>query len=111
MRYIITIEKGNNNMIDIGNRISQLRQQKGITVNRLANLAGISQSYLRDVELGKKQPTILYLSYICDALGIELKEFFSEDDPKELVNEQLLLEIEQLTPRQRNALLAFLKTI
>ena len=98
-------------MIDIGNRIRQLRQQKGITVNRLANLAGISQSYLRDVELGKKQPTILYLSYICDALGIELKDFFSEDDPKELVNEQLLHEIEQLTPRQRNALLAFLKTI
>ena len=111
MRYIITIEKGNSNMIDIGNRIRQLRQQKGITVNRLANLAGISQSYLRDVELGKKQPTILYLSYICDALGIELKDFFSEDDPKELVNEQLLHEIEQLTPRQRNALLAFLKTI
>ena len=98
-------------MIDIAKRISQLRQQKGITVNRLANKAGVSQSYLRDVELGNKQPTILYLSYICDALGIELKEFFSEDDSKEFVNEQLMHEIKQLSPTQKNALLAFLKTL
>lgn len=42
--------------MDIGARISFLRTQKNYTVNKLANMSGISQSYLRDVELGKKIP-------------------------------------------------------
>ena len=67
--------------MDIGKRIQYFRTQKNITVNKLANMAGISQSYLRDLELGKKQPTVEYLSYICDALNISLKRFFSEDEP------------------------------
>ena len=61
------------NTLNVGKRIIQLREDKGISTNKLANLAGISQSYLRDIELGNKQPTVEYLSYICDALGITLK--------------------------------------
>lgn len=38
-------------------------------------MAGISQSYLRDVELGNKNPTVEVLSYLCDALGISLLDF------------------------------------
>lgn len=34
----------------IGNRITYFRKLKGISVNKLANLAGISQSYLRNIE-------------------------------------------------------------
>ena len=40
--------------MDIAARIKFFREQKGYTVNKLANLAGISQSYLRSVELGQK---------------------------------------------------------
>lgn len=42
--------------MDIGTRISYFRNAKQYSVNRLATLAGISQSYLRDVELGKRIP-------------------------------------------------------
>lgn len=66
--------------MNVGERIKELREKRGLTVNKLANLAGISQSYLRDVELGNKNPTVETLSYFCDALGISLKEFFSEND-------------------------------
>ena len=65
--------------MNVGERIKYFREQKSITVNKLANLAGVSQSYLREIELGKKQPTIEYLEYICWALDISLKEFFSDD--------------------------------
>lgn len=66
--------------MNVGERIKYFREQKSITVNKLANLAGVSQSYLREIELGKKQPTVEYLEYICWALNISLKEFFSVDD-------------------------------
>ncbi|MBQ2420406.1 MAG: helix-turn-helix transcriptional regulator, partial [Clostridia bacterium] len=44
--------------MDIGSRITQLRKAKGISTNKLSNLAGVSQSYLREVEMGKKNPTV-----------------------------------------------------
>ena len=62
--------------MDIGKRISFFREAKGYSVNKLATLSGISQSYLRDVELGKKNPTVEILSYLCGALDISLQEFF-----------------------------------
>lgn len=66
--------------MNVGERIKYFREQKSITVNKLANIAGVSQSYLREIELGNKQPTIEYLEYICWALDISLKEFFSDDN-------------------------------
>lgn len=93
--------------MDIGKRITYFRQQKNITVNKLANMAGISQSYLRDLELGKKQPTVEYLSYICDALNISLSTFFTDE---KATNEFIFL-LNQLTEEQKNSLLAFMKSI
>ena len=39
----------------IGARIAHLREAKGLTTNRLANNCGLSQSFLRSVELGEKR--------------------------------------------------------
>jgi len=61
-------------------RILQLCGENNITINRLANLAGITQSTLNDVVRGKsKNPTIKTIYYICFGLGIELKDFFDSD--------------------------------
>ena len=48
--------------MDVGNRIKQLREAKGWTTNRLANRCGISQSFLRAVELGEKGISVENLS-------------------------------------------------
>ena len=91
--------------MNLGEKIKTLRQEKGYTVNKLANKAGISQSYLRDIELGNKQPTVEYLSYICGALNISLEEFFSEKSTDELSSL-----IKKLSPKQKDSLIDFLKT-
>ena len=54
--------------MNIAERIVELRKQKGLTTNKLANLAGISQSHLREIELGLRNPTVETLSYFCEAL-------------------------------------------
>jgi transcriptional regulator with XRE-family HTH domain len=97
--------------MDVGMRIKFLRTEKNISVNKLANLAGISQSYLRDIELGNKNPTVLLLSEICDTLGISLKEFFDEEATSGISNDPLIQQIYQLSAVQKETLLAFLKTI
>ncbi len=69
--------------MNVGNRITALREARGITTNRLANLCGLSQSFIRSVELGEKGITVESLNLICDTLKISLKDFFDvpEDTP------------------------------
>lgn len=97
--------------METGKRIKYFRTQKNYSVNKLANLAGISQSYLRDVELGNKNPTIEILSYICEALNISLKDFFDDDLPAQFKNDPLICKIYKLTPKQKKALEQFIDTI
>ncbi len=94
--------------MNVANRITYLRTAKKYSVNKLANLCGISQSYLRDVELGKKNPTVEILSIICNTLGLSLQEFFTEDESDILAKDPLIYRIYQLTPSQRTALMNFL---
>lgn len=97
--------------MNTGEQIKKFRMERGYTVNKLANLAGISQSYLRDIELGKKNPTVEILSYICDALHISLADFFNDYYHADADADPLLKEICRLSPSQKEALTNFLHTI
>lgn len=97
--------------MDIGGRIRQLREAQGWTTNFLATRCGVSQSFLRSVELGEKGISVEYLALICDALNISLKEFFDVPTAQDTPDEILHRRIQCLTPQQRAALAAFLDTI
>lgn len=96
-------------MFDIGAKLIYLREIKGITTNKLANLAGVSQSHLREIELGKKNPTVETLSYFCDALGITLSDFFNETDSD--INPFLYSAIKNLSDSQQLKLAEFINDI
>lgn len=92
--------------MDLSKRIVQLREMQGISTNKLANKAGISQSYLREIELGSKNPTIEILSYICEALNISLSHFFS--DQKCSIHPLLLSSLENLNDSEQVKLADFI---
>ena len=79
--------------MDLGKRITHFRTAKGYSVNKLANMAGISQSYLRDIELNNKNPTIEILSLLCQTLDISLQDFFNDETVDTLFKDPLLLKI------------------
>lgn len=91
-------------MFDVGARIKELRSERGLTVNGLANRAGISQSFLRDIELGNKKPTVEYLEYICEALRISLVDFFDVTDD----SDKIIRLLSKMTQSQKSALIEFL---
>lgn len=93
--------------MDVGNRIKQLREQNKYSQNYLADIAGISQTHLRRVELGTADITVGHLQLVCDALGISLKDFFNISEGQEDISAA----ISNLTPKQRNLLLEFLKSV
>ena len=93
--------------MDIGKRIAELRTKQGYSQNRFADFAGISQSHLRRIELGLADITVGHLQMICDGLGITLSEFFGENTTKDDLSDVF----SRLTPKQRQALSDFIKTI
>ncbi|EKQ51369.1 MULTISPECIES: helix-turn-helix transcriptional regulator [unclassified Clostridium] len=51
-------------------RIREVRLEKKLSQTQLAKKAGISQSYLSELESNKKSPTLRQLCKIADALGV-----------------------------------------
>lgn len=97
--------------MEVGAKLKELRELKGYTINKLANMAGVSQSYLRDIELGNKNPTISFLSLLCEQLEIRLTDFFNESSEMFLETDPLIQRIYRMTPSQRKKLLDFLNTM
>ena len=60
----------------IGARIAQLRHQRGLSQDALANLINISRSYLAEVETGKRNASIRNIARIAQGLNMTLAEFF-----------------------------------
>lgn len=97
---------------EVGKRIKYLREQKNLKKNTLANLAGVSPTYIDKLENGERCPTVEYLGYICnDGLGITLAEFFRDTNEQQELNTLVQNLIARLSPKQQAMLLELLKTI
>ena len=58
-------------------RILELCAQRGITVNRLATISGITQSTLNTIVSGRnRSTTVSTVKKLCDGLEITLRDFF-----------------------------------
>lgn len=72
----------------IRQRILRLCDERGMTINRLANLSAVPPSSLKNILYGKSQnPKILTIKMLCDGLGISLGEFFSTEEFDQLEQE------------------------
>ncbi|MDA7027356.1 helix-turn-helix domain-containing protein [Bacillus sp. CLL-7-23] len=64
----------------IGKVIRMYRKRNGYSINQLADIAGVSKSYLSKIERGvHKNPSIEFLKKISRALKIDLKELFDTE--------------------------------
>ena len=61
-----------NKLLDSDNRIGVWREYRGLTMSTLAEAAGISQSYLSDIENGKKDGSVKVLKRIAQALNTDV---------------------------------------
>ena len=61
----------------IGNRILELRREKGLSQESLANLAEVDRTYMTGVETGKRNISVQILFKIIIALGSSYKDFFN----------------------------------
>lgn len=61
-------------------RIRELCQARGVTLNGLGRLCGVTQSTLNNIVSGRNNSvTLSTIQKICDGLDMDLAEFFDSD--------------------------------
>lgn len=71
--------------LDLGARIRSLRLARGATLRQMAAEAGVTESFLSQVERGVASPSIATVQRIARALGQSIAELFAADEPAGIV--------------------------
>ena len=62
-------------------RLIDLCQERGITINKLANMSGVTQSTLNNIISGRNNSaTVATIKKLCDGLCITLADFFDTSE-------------------------------
>lgn len=54
----------------VGENCLRIRKERGLTQERLSELSGLTQQYLSDLERGKRNPTIVTIFELAQALEV-----------------------------------------
>lgn len=69
-------------------RIVQLCEEREISVNKLSNISGVTQSTVNNIVSGRnRSATISTIKKLCDGFGITIQEFFDAEQFHDLEQE------------------------
>lgn len=60
--------------MDFGKRLRELRDERSLTQEKLAHLAGLERTYISQAEQGRRNTTILTLQKLATALEVDITE-------------------------------------
>jgi transcriptional regulator with XRE-family HTH domain len=61
-----------------GSKVKELREQKGFSIEFLANISNVDRTYISDIEKGKRNVSIEIMEKIILALETDFATFFNE---------------------------------
>jgi len=70
------------NDVDVGERLRALRGVRRLTLREVADRAGLSESFLSQVERGRASASVASLRRIADALGVSISDLFQPVEPR-----------------------------
>lgn len=100
----------------LGTKVRSLRKAKGLSIGKVADVADLDVSFLGQIELGKRDPSLSSLVKIAKGLGVPVAEFFSDMKPSKIsIDEKIIQEIGIVvhgrTESQKDDILAILKQL
>lgn len=104
-----------NDNFSLGNRLRELRQDRALSQEQVANIAEITAAYLGLVERGTKNITVHTLEKVCTALNVTLSEFFStvkeHDKTIDEISNQILHQLNGKSESEKQAVLKMIKLV
>lgn len=101
--------------MDVLEKIEKLRTERGWSKNYLAMEAMLTQSTLNNLYVRKAEPKLSTLRAICDAFGITLAEFFSDEghsrSDSDRTDREISKQVARLDEREKQALLTILRSM
>jgi len=70
---------------DVGRRIRELRERRGLSLRTLAELSGLSVNAVSLIERGQSSPTVSTLHRLAAALGVRVVDFFGPEEEARVV--------------------------
>jgi transcriptional regulator with XRE-family HTH domain len=107
--------------LELGLRIRALRERRGLSLRVVAERAGVSESFVSQIERGVASPSVASLRALAEALGESIASFFDGSEPvgrlvrvaerRRLVHPKRQWEDVLLTPRSSRRLQVILSTV
>ena len=91
-------------------RIKELRTARGWTVEHLADLVGLSKSYVSEIENGKKQANQMRIKKFADAFQVPVFDLLDEGTLGESERD-LLLSFSKMSAEQRATLISVAQSL
>lgn len=66
----------------VGKNFVRIRREKGLTQEQIEERSGFSQQYLSGLEQGRRNPTVITLYELSQALGVSHVDLVSPHNPE-----------------------------
>ncbi|MCU0375476.1 MAG: XRE family transcriptional regulator [Chitinophagaceae bacterium] len=94
-------------LIQISNKLREVRKSKSITLQELAEKAGVTRSLLSQVENSRTVPSLLVLINLIKALDLDLNVFFSDIDLNPPEEQVIVRQSHQYQPFEKEDAVGF----
>lgn len=100
----------------VGSQIKVLRQERGISQEKLALIAGVNTSYVGQIERGIRSPTIDMLDKIAHALEVDIVELFRSEtgwvlNSNSEILDKLIFELRTRSEDEQNSIYEIVKRL
>ena len=101
------------NFSSIGQRIREVRNDKHLTQEYLANATGVNVSHISNIETNKVKVSLTLLVQICNALGVTIDYLLENEyhNPTSVVEKELLNTIKGMKKEKQETLLRIAKVL
>jgi transcriptional regulator with XRE-family HTH domain len=76
----VTASRETNGHLDVGERLRAIRLLRRLTLREVAEAAGVSESFVSQLERGRSSASVATLQRLAAAVGIEISDLFARED-------------------------------
>ena len=97
----------------IGQRIREVRNDKHLTQEYLANATGVNVSHISNIETSKVKVSLTLLVQICNALDVTMDYLLENEyhNPTSVIEKELLKTIKDMKKEKQKTLLRIAKVL